>query len=159
MPAGRWYEWRGRRSIPDRPIWGSAFHLSSPSGHYLEDRRCWDCEIRHKVPGRPRRLRPLRPKVLLARGNKGTRREEAGGAYIGTLRELWADLNNEQLRWAGKYPSYDPRTFAEMGIDQEPQKHLDHARGAKLGGAACAGARSAGPLSGAGERLPERGSL
>lgn len=92
---------------------------------YLAEHGRWDFEVRQPVPGRPGRLRPLRRKVDLG-ARPGMTRKEAGAAFLKALRELWAEINNAALVRAGKYPRYDPRTYAEMGIDQEPAEHLDN---------------------------------
>ena len=92
---------------------------------YLRDLGKWDMEVRTPVRGRQGRFKPLRKKVVLG-WKKGMTRRQAGEVYLKALRELWAEVNNAALVRARKYPRYDPRTYAEMGIDQEPAEHLDN---------------------------------
>lgn len=92
---------------------------------YLADLGKWDMEMRTPVRGRPGRFKPLRKKVVLG-WKEGMTRKQAGEAYLTALREMWAEVNNAALVRARKYPRYDPRTYAEMGIDQEPAEHLDN---------------------------------
>lgn len=106
---------------------------------YLDALGKWDMEVRTPVPGRPGRFKPLRKKIVLG-WKKGMTRKQAGEAYLKALREMWAEVNNAALVRARKYPRYDPRTYAEMGIDQEPAEHLDNsAARASLAGVPVAG--------------------
>ncbi|MXP30130.1 hypothetical protein GRI58_15075 [Porphyrobacter algicida] len=87
----------------------------------------WDFEYRVKVPGQHNRYNfPARQKkiTLFSRGSSGKDFRDQGKSMIFALRSRFADLCNEELQRIGSTRLFDPRTFAEMGIDQTPTRPL-----------------------------------
>ncbi|MFD1788086.1 MobA/MobL family protein [Sphingomonas floccifaciens] len=58
--------------------------------------------------------------------------EQRSAADVAALRRAFADMVNARLERRGVRRRYDPRTFAEMGIDQAPGEHLGSAAAARV---------------------------
>lgn len=108
------------------------FHLhvaahDRPS-RYLEEHGCWDFEYREPVVGQSNRFHhPYRQNKIaaLTRSADGRGNFRKHGADIfNELRRTFAEICNDELRASGVNRLFDPRSYAKMGIDQEPGSHL-----------------------------------
>lgn len=96
--------------------------------HYLEEHGMWDFEFQERyVQHRKERIRyPFRQNKIgeIARAGDGADYERAGRNFIPAMRRDFAKITNAVLTARGIERRYDPRTYAEMGIDRTPTEHL-----------------------------------
>jgi len=87
----------------------------------------WDFEIAEPVPGQSGRVRYPHRQLKIAeftRDPDGKGRRDHGATVMAKMRELFADLCNDELLRLGVDRLFDPRDFAAMGIERTPTKPL-----------------------------------
>ncbi|MBX7484177.1 MobA/MobL family protein, partial [Qipengyuania qiaonensis] len=92
----------------------------------LPDNR-WDFEVREKIEGQHNRYRyPFRqPKISkLTRGGGDENYRSHRAETVKRMRTHFAEICNRELAEAGIARQFDPRSYREMGIEQQPTQPL-----------------------------------
>lgn len=94
---------------------------------YLEEHGCWDFDYAVRVEGQHDRVTfPLRQNKVasLTRPENKSEHRKHGAAVLTELRATFAELCNDELRKLNINRLFDHRSYAVMGIKQQPGKHL-----------------------------------
>lgn len=94
---------------------------------YLHEHGCWDFDHRVEVKGQHKRTRaPFRQnkRGSLTRPADGKNFRKHGAVVMSQFREKFAELCNAELKELGINRLFDHRSYAAMGIEQKPGRHL-----------------------------------
>ncbi len=137
--AEQFLEWLGSRGVMYTGVIHEPDHHNDRRNHhfhaalydrpcrYLPEHGCWDFEYREPVEGQHKRTRASKRQNKVAaftRAADGRDRQKHGANLLIEMRKKFADLCNDELKALGINRLFDHRSYAQMGIEQKPGKHL-----------------------------------